>query len=324
MKLPVPSRRRSSGGRSGGGFARNGSGSQRYIPMQHLELAGVRRSVLVALVIAFLIPVAVAVWALTQLGGSSSKSPTASAKGGPAPAHHATAASLRQTPLFKGLAAANESAFAKGYLPPSTCQAMSASMVMCKQPHYAVDEVTFNTYPSLKALYGAYEARAVALSHARFQANTGNCTETDVNGETGWNHDFKHPRAFPISMFTAGTITDDQAAGRMFCTFTNGLLYLVWTQDDGRVLGELAGAPHLDAYNWWHNVHHVIALPGSANPMASMPGMGTTTSTTSMTSTQSSSTMPSTKTTMPNSKTKMPSGQGKKTSNSMPGMSSGG
>ena len=36
--------------------------------MQHLELAGVRRSVLVALAIAFLIPVAVAVWALTLVG----------------------------------------------------------------------------------------------------------------------------------------------------------------------------------------------------------------------------------------------------------------
>ena len=50
-------------------------------------------------------------------------------------------------------------------------------MVMCKQPHYAVDEVTFNTYPSLKALYAAYEARAAALSGAPFRANTGNCTE---------------------------------------------------------------------------------------------------------------------------------------------------
>jgi hypothetical protein len=51
-------------------------------------------------------------------------------------------------------------------------------------------------------------------------------------------------------------------------------LYLVSTQDDGRLLGELAGAPHLDAYLWWHNVHHVIALPGSPNGMASMSAMG--------------------------------------------------
>jgi hypothetical protein len=115
-------------------------------------------------------------------------------------------------------------------------------------------------------------------------------------------------------MFTSGMIRDDQAAGRMFCTFNNGLLYLVWTQNDGRVLGELAGAPHLDAYIWWHNVHHVIALAGSPNMMETMPGMGSTTST------QSSTTMPSHTTTMP-------SGHGTtstKSSTSMPGMTSGG
>jgi uncharacterized membrane protein YgcG len=270
LKSPVPSRRRS--GPGNGGYQPNGD-APRYIPMQHLELAGIRRSVLVALVIAFLIPVAVAVWALTRVGGSSSSSPTADRKAGQTTAHHATAASFRQTPLFKALVGVNESSYAKGLLPPSSCQAMSATMVMCKQPHYAVDEVTFNTYPSLKALYSAYEARVSALSQAPFKANKGNCTETDVNGEVGWNHDFKHPSYYPISMFTSGTIKDDQAAGRMFCTLNNGLLYLVWTQDAGRVLGEVAGAPHLDTYGWWHNVHHVIAVPGTPNMMENMPGM---------------------------------------------------
>jgi hypothetical protein len=320
VKLPVPSRRRSGPGGVNGSFHPNGDGSPRYIPMQHLELAGLRRSVIVALVIAFLIPVAVAVWALTQVGGSNSKAPVASTKSGQPAPHHAAAASFRHSPLFQGLAAMNESSYAKGYLPLSSCQAMSATMVTCKQPHYAIDEVTFNTYPSLKALYAAYEARVTALSGAPFRANVNNCTETAVNGEVAWNHDFKHPTNYPISMFTSGMIKDDQAAGRMFCTFNNGLLYLVWTQDDGRVLGELAGAPHLDAYNWWHNVHHVIALPGSPNMMQSMPGMGGTTST------QSSQKMSSGKSAMPSGKSAMPSGKGtsKKSSQSMPGMSSSG
>jgi hypothetical protein len=266
--------------------------------MQHLELAGVRRSVLVAVGIAVLIPVVVAVWALTQIGGSDSKSSTDSAKGGQTTAHHATAASFRQTPLFKGLVAANQSAYAKNLLPTSSCQGMSATMVVCKQPHFAIDEVTFATYASLKSLYAAYEARAAQLAQAPFRANVGNCTEGDVNGEIAWNHDFKHPSIYPISMFSSGTITDDKAAGRMFCTFTGGLLYLLWTQDDGRILGELAGAPHLDAYLWWHNVHHVIAIPGTPNMMGAMPGMGNTTSTTKMpsghatTSTSSSHGMP--------------------------------
>jgi hypothetical protein len=305
--------------------------------MQHLELAGVRRSVLVALVIAFLIPVAVAVWAVTQLGGSNSKSPAASATNEQSATHHATSASFRQSALYKALGGVNQSSYAKGMLPLSTCQAMSATSVMCKQPHYAVDEVTFNTYPTLTALYGAYEARVASLSGAPFQANTGNCTEGDVNGEIAWNHDFKHPSQYPVSMFSSGTIKDDQAAGRMFCTFNNGLLYLLWTQDDGRVLGELAGAPHLDAYNWWHNVHHVIALAGAPNMMETMPGMGTPTTTQSSTTPMpsqtstmpsgKSSTMPSSKSsTMPGSKSTMPSGHGTtstKSSQTMTGMSGG-
>jgi hypothetical protein len=296
--------------------------------MQHLELAGVRRSVLVAVGIAFLIPVVVAVWALTQIGGSSSNSPTDSAKGGQTTAHHAATASFRQTPLFKGLLAADKSAYAKNLLPPSSCQGMSATMVVCKQPHYAVDEVTFNTYPSLTALYAAYETRAAQLARAPFRPNVGNCTESDVNGEIGWNHDFKHPSMYPISVFTSGTITDDKAAGRMFCTFTNGLLYLLWTQDDGRLLGELAGAPHLDAYLWWHNVHHVIAVPGTPNMMGTMPGMGSTTSTQTSTAKPGSTggAMPSDQGTSSSGAGTMPSGHGttsKKSSHGMPAMSSG-
>jgi len=244
--------------------------------MQRLELAGVRRSVLLALLIAFLIPVAVAVWALTQVGGSSSN-PSASASVGGTTGHAAVkhpampmATNYRQSTLFKALAGVNLSQFAKGLLPPSSCKAMSATEVMCKQPHYAVDEVIFRSFSSDKALYAAYQSRVEAIGQAPFRANYGNCTETDINGEIGWNHDFKHPSYYPISMFTSGMIKDAQAAGRMYCTFNNDLLYVVWTQDDGRLLGELAGAPHLDAYLWWHNVHHVIALPGSANGMSDM------------------------------------------------------
>src|SRR5579871_4544015 len=95
-------------------------------------------------------------------------------------------------------------------------------------------------------------------------------------------------------MFTSGQIRDDQAAGRMYCTFTNDLLDIVWTQDDGRLMAEVTGAPHLDTYLWWKWVHHSIVLPGSPNPMASMPGMAQTTTTKAahtMTSSQSMTTM---------------------------------
>jgi hypothetical protein len=93
--------------------------------------------------------------------------------------------------------------------------------------------------------------------------------ETMTNGEIGWNHDFKHPSNYPISMFTSGRITDDQAAGRVYCPFSHDLLHLVWTQDDGRLLAELTGAPDYDAYVWWRQVHHSIVLPGY--PGMSMP-----------------------------------------------------
>ncbi len=296
MKPPVSSSRRSSDGRSNGrGHEPNGGGPPRYIPMQRLELAGIRRSVLVALGVAFLIPVAVAVWALLQIGGSASKTPSAgAAKTVPAVAHHAKAVSYRNSPLFHAVAAVNSGDTpAKGYVPLSTCKGMSSTMVVCTRPHYAVYGVAFRTYSSLTALYAAYEARVAALSQAPFKANYGNCTETDVSGEIGWNHSFRHPSYYPVSMFTSGQIRDDQAAGRMYCTFTNDLLDIVWTQDDGRLLAEVTGAPHLETYLWWKWVHHVIVLPGSANPMASMPGMADTTSTRSTQTMTTSQGMPS-------------------------------
>jgi hypothetical protein len=77
---------------------------------------------------------------------------------------------------------------------------------------------------------------------------------------------------YPMSEFTSGRITDDKAAGRVYCTFDNSNLYLVWTQDDGHVLGELSGAPHVDAYVWWRQVHHSVVMPGSPNMMAAMTG----------------------------------------------------
>src|SRR5947209_4130047 len=250
--------------------------------MKHLELAGVRRSVIVALAIAFLIPVAVAVWALTQLGGSSANAPAASVHAGRATAHTAKAVSYRQSALFKTLVTVNASDYAHGRLPPSTCQAMSASMVTCMHPSAVIDEVTFQTFPSLPALYSAYVSRVRTLAQGPFRSNFGNCTENSENGEVAWNHEFHHPSNYPLSMFMSGQIKDKQAVGRMYCTLANGLLYLVWTQNDGRMLAELAGAPHFDAYMWWHNVHHEIAFPGSPNMMPSMPAMQGTTSTQSM------------------------------------------
>ncbi len=266
MKPPVSNPRRGSGGSSNGPYTPNGSGPpQRYIPMQRLELAGLRRSVLVALAIAFLIPVAVAVWAISQLGSSKSNHTVAAGSGSSATAGAAAPASHAQTQpaLLKAVTGVNGSMNAQGMLPPSACKSTSSTMVTCTQPVQAVNTVTFRTYPSLKALYAAYMDRAMALSGGKFHTNYGNCTEVLTTGERSWNHNVQHPIKYAFSMFPSGQISDDQAAGRLFCTFGNDQLHLVWTQNDGRLLGELNGAPHYEAYVWWRQVHHEIALPGS-------------------------------------------------------------
>jgi hypothetical protein len=40
---------------------------------------------------------------------------------------------------------------------------------------------------------------------------------------------------------SAGMVSDAQAAGRVFCGFGSGLETFVWTQDDGHLLGYVAG-----------------------------------------------------------------------------------
>ena len=272
-------------------------------PVQRFELAGVRRSVLVVLALAVLIPVAIVAFVVLGAGGSKSRSSgdtagTAAAK----PSDVALPLNANRTAhdnLAKAVAGVNVSVTAKGMLPPSSCKLTNSTTVTCMQPTPAVDIVVFRTYPSLKALYAAYEARVSAIAQGPFRSNFGNCTENTTNGEVGWNHDFKHPSMYPMSEFISGQITDDKAAGRVYCTFEDSDLYLVWTQDDGRILGELSGAPHVDAYVWWRQVHHSVVMPGAPNMMMQMTGPTSTKSTaTTTTGMPGTTSMPGT-TTMP-------------------------
>jgi hypothetical protein len=243
---------------------------------QRFELASLRPSVLAALTIAFLVPIAIIAVALFQTGGKSSASHLAAAGARPMAAMHKAmpmaAHSATHSTLYKAIAGVNGSMFAQGMMPPSACKAMSATLVTCTQPVQAVNAVSFRTYASPKALYAAYMSRVMALSGGKFRTNYGNCTEVLTSGERSWNHNVEHPIGIPFSLFPSGQITDNQAAGRLFCTFDNDQLHLVWTQNDGRLLGELSGAPHYDAYVWWRQVHHEIALPGTPS-MKNMPGM---------------------------------------------------
>jgi hypothetical protein len=254
------------------------------MPMGRFELAALRPAARAAIALAVLIVVAIVVLAVLPGGGSprgaraadrAAGSPTAHKAAAHMPGtatHMASTMALTQTPLYSAVRGVNASMTAKGLLPPASCKPMSATMVSCTRPHYAINAVVFQSFRSLPALYAAYEARVKALSGGAFQANFSDCSSTSTNGEIAWNHAFEHTRKYPMSMFTSGMITDDKAAGRMYCTFNNGVLDLVWTQNDGRVMAELTGGPHFDAFQWWVGVHHAIVFPGSA----AMPGMSGT------------------------------------------------
>jgi hypothetical protein len=167
-------------------------------------------------------------------------------------------------------------------LPVSTCVAHGTAELMCRQPAPAASMVTFRTFRSFQALYGAYVAdvRSLAFDH-RFRGNFGDCLPRTTNGEVSWNHDFRHPRSYSLGDARGGLLDDNQAAGRVYCTFAQSRFHIVWTtDDDGRLLATVNGAPHEDTWRWWRQVHHAIALPavgsgaGSRSQMHQMDTSG--------------------------------------------------
>jgi serine/threonine protein kinase len=184
-----------------------------------------------------------------------------------AAAHRAAAASRPPNPILQALAITNESATAKHLIPPSSCKSQSATMVTCTHPAFGANTVTISTFPNLTALYTAYVAQVKALGSSPFRTNFGDCTEQTTYGEVSWNHLYQHPRGYSLAQSRSGHLIDDDAAGRVFCTFTNSQLYIVWTQNDGRVLGVLSGAPHTNTWDWWKGVHHSIDIAGSSTSM---------------------------------------------------------
>jgi hypothetical protein len=184
---------------------------------------------------------------------------------------HSTPAPSTATPHNAILAALTradqDSVGAKGLLPPSACTVLSGSMVRCANPHYAVSSVTFETFHSLGGLYASYVHQARMLSGGKFKANFNDCTQGNPNGEVSWNHDYKHPRVYSVAQLASGHLSENDAAGRVFCTFADGDYVVLWTQNAGHVLAQLSGNPHGDAWVWWKHVHHEIALGGGAMPM---------------------------------------------------------
>ena len=179
-----------------------------------------------------------------------------------------------QGPLMAAVAQANT---ITGKLPASRCAQQTASRVTCTAPVPGVSEAVFQTYPSLTALYGAYETVMKSLDGGRVVQDTQDCGLTappPTGGETGWNHQFDHPHGYTIAQMAAGTVGVARAAGRVFCVLNtrSGMTEFVWTQDDGRVLGWVAGPLHEQVWDWWLAVHHEIAVGKPPMTMPSMPG----------------------------------------------------
>ena len=203
----------------------------------------------------------VAGWAISRSTSraSTGRSAAGSSRHSSAPAPNALMAALAQT---------DQSMTAKGLLPPATCHARSASLVSCTHPASSINSATFRTYTSLNALYAAYKADVKALApNQQFRANYGDCTARKTDGEVSWNHDYQHPHNYSLQQSRSGTLSDDEAAGRVFCTFMNSQLYMIWTQKDGRLLAMLNGQPHDNAWQWWVGVHHSIDINGTSMHM---------------------------------------------------------
>jgi serine/threonine-protein kinase len=205
-------------------------------------------------------------WALVSSGGSGSH-PHSTAMSSMSMSMSPTPRPTGPSALMSALVLANQTEGSKGLLPPSTCKQNSATMVTCTAPAAGISGVTFRTYPSLPALYAAYVAQVKALNSGSFQQNFQDCNDTHTYGEVEWNHQFVHPNTYTVAQMSAGMVTDDQAVGRLFCTFTNGYENIVWTQDDGHMMAWVTGLVHADVFNWWALIHHTIGLGGSPMKM---------------------------------------------------------
>jgi serine/threonine protein kinase len=203
--------------------------------------------------------------------GTRSNNSASKGHGGGMPMQH-TALSASYSPLDRALILANQSALSTGSLQPKFCRNQSTTIVTCTNPTLAISSVTFHTYPTLTALYAAYEAKVESIMPGPFMANVANCGLLAENGEISWNHDYLHLATFSMAQSIQGNLNpDSQAAGRMFCHFvaSDSQEVIVWTQNAGRVLGVVSGSPHPDVYQWWYGVHHDIAMAGS--PAMQMP-----------------------------------------------------
>jgi Protein kinase domain len=206
----------------------------------------------------------VGTWAVLS-GGSGSH---AAGMGAMASMSAKAKAKPKTSALMNALMTTNKSSDATGKLPPSSCKQQGTAVVTCDAPFTGISEVVFQTYPSAGALYNAYIAKVDSVAgSSTFRQNFNDCQIQQTNGEVSWNHNFQHPKTYTVDDMVMGMVKDEQAAGRVYCDFTGGQQYMVWTQNDGHLMGVVAGPVHEDVWNWWVAIHHNIGIGGSSMPM---------------------------------------------------------
>jgi len=162
--------------------------------------------------------------------------------------------------LMKALIQANKSSAATGLLSSSACTQDTPTHVTCTAPATGITTAVFQTYPSLTALYAAYTAKVSSLNSGQFKQNFSNCGYQVIHGEVGWTRLPQHTSKYTVDQMTMGLVREDQAAGRVFCNYAQGVESMVWTQNVGHMLGYVYGPVHTDVWNWWVPVHNNIGL----------------------------------------------------------------
>ncbi len=177
----------------------------------------------------------------------------------------------RTSGLMQVLMAADTSKVAMGKLPPASCEQQGTTMVSCTAPWRGVASATFTTYPTLAALYSAYEAEVKSLNSGRYRQNVKDCglATPSPYGEITWNHQERHSRAYTVKQMIAGKVRVQTAMGRVACIATAGHSEdIVWTTDYGKMLAVAIGTgPHTRVWYWWADVHHNIVFPGTPMDM---------------------------------------------------------
>ena len=164
-----------------------------------------------------------------------------------------------------------------GRLTLAACKEPSATLVSCTNPDPkgAIASASFQTFSTLGALYGAYQADVAAMAGKPFRAveNTQNCGSPapEPMGEISWNHSDQHTLRYSVAQMASGTVPYDVAAGRMFCIqLPGGGENIIWTENYGRLLVVAKGAAsHEQVWLWFVAVHHNVAFKGAP----AMPGM---------------------------------------------------